>query len=314
MSNAVQKQRYGMPETAVQRTMQALLNAGFDQQAAAELTSVARPALRLVPVECPPGGLPVGASHFGGMPDVPPEFEWPYFEGVPQRFLVQLDLAALPTVEGAVPFAPTTSVLPNTGWLLFFVEAGQGLWGDKHAPGGCFRVLWVQRPLGDLRRAIPPARSLAAPDFQRLDTNAMSALEFRPAIDLPSHDDDLMSGLPTVRLLQRTGFRMVERLQTAERELGSIVQHPGVYHHLHGHPNTIQSCIREECVCTGGADPCPGRGDAADWELLLELYSQWYEPGPAWAWGDGGSLYFMMHREDLVSRRFDEARMEFQFH
>src|SRR5687767_12746277 len=37
--------------------------------------------------------MPIGASRVGGMPDLPPEIEWPTHEGKKQRLLAQISLA-----------------------------------------------------------------------------------------------------------------------------------------------------------------------------------------------------------------------------
>jgi len=55
--------------------------------------------------------LPVGASRFGGGPDLPPELPWPVVDGKKLLFLAQIDLAQLPK-----------SVLPGEGWLYVFAR------------------------------------------------------------------------------------------------------------------------------------------------------------------------------------------------
>src|SRR5262245_27455074 len=40
-------------------------------------------------------GLPLGASRFGGVPDLPPGAAWPDREGVPMEFIAQIRLADL---------------------------------------------------------------------------------------------------------------------------------------------------------------------------------------------------------------------------
>lgn len=61
----------------------------------------------------PDDGRP-GASRWGGAPDVPPDFEWPYRGRFPLGFLAQINLAdLLPDAEN--PFPPR-------GLLLFFAD------------------------------------------------------------------------------------------------------------------------------------------------------------------------------------------------
>ena len=79
---------------------------------------------RFVPAE---SGLPVGASRFGGQPDVPAGFTWPVFETAvpedetvkprPLAFLAQFDCASLAPLD-------REGLLPKTGLLSFFYELG----------------------------------------------------------------------------------------------------------------------------------------------------------------------------------------------
>jgi uncharacterized protein YwqG len=43
---------------------------------------------------------------------------------------------------------------------------------------------------------------------------------------------------------------------------------------------------------------------AVDWRLLLQVDS---EPRASMYWGDSGRLYFMIHKDDLRRRRFDNV-------
>src|SRR4051794_1176339 len=60
-------------------------------------------------------------SRLGGAPNLPPEFEWPLWQGSPLAFLAQFDLAALSPLEDLD--------LPREGALFFFYETGGGAWG-----------------------------------------------------------------------------------------------------------------------------------------------------------------------------------------
>ena len=97
---------------------------------------------RFVPAE---SGLPVGASRFGGQPDVPAGFTWPVFETAvpedetvkprPLAFLAQFDCASLAPLD-------REGLLPKTGLLSFFYELGSQRWGYDPKDAGCARVYW----------------------------------------------------------------------------------------------------------------------------------------------------------------------------
>jgi len=60
--------------------------------------------------------VPIGASRFGGLPDLPPGVAWPERDGVPMEFVAQLRLADV------APHAPEGG-LPAKGSLLFFYNS-----------------------------------------------------------------------------------------------------------------------------------------------------------------------------------------------
>lgn len=77
-------------------------------------------------------------------------------DGTPLAFLLQLDLAQLPRIDG-LP-------LPTTGTLLFFYEAEEQAWGFDPQHRGCAQVIYL--PDTHPQRESPirpfPARRLAA--------------------------------------------------------------------------------------------------------------------------------------------------------
>ncbi len=68
----------------------------------------------MTPTRVPEGSsLALGASRFGGEPDLPPGTAWPTREGVPMQFVAQIRLADLAAYD-------IDQVLPTSGSLLFF--------------------------------------------------------------------------------------------------------------------------------------------------------------------------------------------------
>lgn len=72
------------------------------------------PALRLATRAVPDPEIPLTASKLGGNPDLPASLPWPTFEGAPMRFLLQLNLDALP--DGGLHPG-----IPRAGMLSFFI-------------------------------------------------------------------------------------------------------------------------------------------------------------------------------------------------
>ncbi|MBA4063380.1 MAG: hypothetical protein C0501_06640 [Isosphaera sp.] len=110
---------------------------------------LARPALTFASAKAPDTELPVGASKFGGCPDLPTE-EWPVYRGIPLDFLAQFDLAVLSA-------SVACRELPSSGVLSVFYWAEGNVY-DSSDEGG-WRVLHFPDPAELARRHPPPNMS-----------------------------------------------------------------------------------------------------------------------------------------------------------
>ena len=273
------------------RLASALTDAGLARHAST-LAGLARPSVRIVASRCAEHTLAPGASRFGGAPDLPPGFEWPSYAGHPHAFIAQLDLRALPH--------PEESLLPRSGWLVFFYEVESMKWGFDPADRGCAHVAWFDVDASTLVRTAPPAGVSSWGHFKPC------GLLYTDAVDLADWGDLLLTAA-------------VERMTDAEQErylsyLASRI--PPTYHHLLGHPQLIQNDMRLECeLASKGINvgtPAGYEGSdasvpaARDWQLLLQVDTD-EEEGPGWCWGDVGRIYFWIRNQDLEARRFEKT-------
>ena len=95
------------------------------------------------------------------------------------------------------------------------------------------------------------------------------------------------------------------------------------FHRVGGYPDCIQPSIDPKleahlvshglnCGDQSGYREGRDRGlepGAAEWDLLLQVDS---EGGIGMQWGDGGRLYFLIHKDDLRQHRFEKAWMTLQ--
>ena len=88
----------------------------------------------------------LGATRFGGKPDVPPDFVWPTYEGEsydhvvkdrPLTFLAQFNCEELAQFD-------KEHLLPDHGLLSFFYETDTQCWGYDPKNQGCARVYWFE--------------------------------------------------------------------------------------------------------------------------------------------------------------------------
>lgn len=250
-----------------------------------------------------------GTTHFGGVPDVPPDFVWPTFEGEgynneikvrPLSFLAQFQCAELQQYD-------TEHLLPDHGVLSFFYDMETQLWGFDPKDRGCARVFWFE-DRSELSAAEFPndleedyrfpacritlKRTMSLPDYE----------DYYESCVIPGICDDVEYGIYT---------DVKEELLHAEEQTGSK---------LLGWADIIQNSMRTDCelVSMGyylghGWSKIPdltvrhARKTACDrWVLLFQLDTIENDTVNI-MFGDCGSIYFYIPKEDLKARRFDRV-------
>lgn len=279
--------------------------AGFD------LVSVARPSVRLATQRVPYARIAIGGSRIGGVPDVPPGFEWPRWSpskprddkfaqpwrpdgAAPLGFIAQINLSDIPHVDDS---------LPATGWLYFFYDRYCEPWGFDPADRGCCRIIYVDSDRATLKRAEPPPDS----DPDHLAESCL--VEAWPELTLPDYLPNLEYGTSAYEAY----CAICDKLTESEGH---------THHRLLGHPQLIQNPMELECQLASNGIYCGGashfqeaeakalESGASDWRLLLQIDTD--EDGPGWMWGDVGRIYFWVKLPDLKSLRFDDSWLIFQ--
>lgn len=258
---------------------------------------------RFVPAQ---GKLAVGASKFGGRPDVPADFIWPVFETDtreddqvkerPLAFLAQFDCAQL------APLDPE-GLLPKEGVLSFFYELESQRWGYDPKDAGCARVFWFEGPLAPAEFPAELEEDFRLPELAAQLSGATDAPDFQdacPALEYPWTAND---------------YRIFDQ---ARRELG--MDYPANRSQLLGWPDIIQNNMTLQCELIsrgyylgGSWEKIPLEERSAlrtpsvrDWQLLFQLDT--VENGDfELMFGDCGRIYFYIRREDLAQRRFDRV-------
>lgn len=258
---------------------------------------------RFVPAQ---GKLAVGASKFGGRPDVPADFVWPVFETDtreddqvkerPLAFLAQFDCAQL------APLDPE-GLLPKEGLLSFFYELESQRWGYDPKDAGCARVFWFEGTLAPAEFPAELEEDFRLPELAAQLSGATDAPDFQdacPALEYPWTAND---------------YRIFDQ---ARRELG--MDYPANRSQLLGWPDMIQNNMTLQCELIsrgyylgGSWEKIPVEERSAlrtpsvrEWQLLFQLDT--VENGDfELMFGDCGRIYFYIRREDLAQRRFDRV-------
>ena len=254
--------------------------------------------------------LPVGASKFYGMPDLPADFDWPYYKGTdfedvtknrPLAFLAQINL-------GEAAQYDRTGLLPKTGVLSFFYETMSMEWGFEPGHKGYARVYYFKETEQLVSTAIPA------------ETKEWSvgerALTFADAVSL----------LSSFAYSRRSGKEVDwDTYNELRAEFGyDVAAHEDNPMKMLGYADEIQNEMEPECeLYSRGID-----GDvqeelseeeeaelvrnAADrWVLLFQMGTVADEDTEL-MYGDCGLIYFWIRKEDLAARNFDRVHLILQ--
>lgn len=254
----------------------------------------------------------VGATKFGGKPDVPPDFKWCRFKGedylsgevksCPLSFLAQFDLEEISKYD-------TEGLLPKKGLLSFFYECETGHWGFDPEDKGCARVFFFE----DISALAPAEFPEDLAEDLRLPELRITAASER---SYQSYEDFLVQRDPRSSLW--------EEFDSAQKSLG--IDEPGERSKLLGWADVIQGNMTRECELVsrgyylgdGWDNVTPQDRQETeqwanrDWLLLLQLDSILADNGIEVNYGGRGRLYFYIRREDLAAHNFDNVWMILQ--
>ena len=260
-----------------------------------------------------PSTLEIGASRIGGIPDLPRGYDWPRFNGKAQHFLAQINLNELNEFSCA-------NVLPQRGMLYFFYDCDQKTWGYDPKDRESFTVQYFDPVISELQLTEYPDEVEKPGFFKRLISNDGKfgkgfhpcSVKFRLVHTLPEEIPDEL-------------LKVEEPYIDFQCE--TLPNHYGVAEHEHqqllGHPTPVQGDMRLDCELVSNGFNCGnskpfeqadiGRYEnkAKDWVLLFQLVS---DDDAGMMWGDLGTLYFMIRKQDLANCRFNRAWMIFQCH
>ena len=221
-----------------------------------------------------------GGSRIGGPVWLPAGEDVPLDrQGAPMSFLAQIDFAEMPGLDG----------YPDSGILQFFIARDIYFGADLNDPRkGDFRVIYresVDGP-GELVQTRYDGRNgedyytpLDSKDLQgrgvrlkgKKDLSFPGIFSFTLARDLPDFVEN--NSFATLNALVREGYANTKEL-----------------HHVGGHPETVQDDWRVT-------------GELQEFDtVLLNLWSK-----DGLMWGDMGQGQFLIRREDLLRREFDNV-------
>lgn len=249
-----------------------------------------------------PETTPVGVSKVGGAPDLPPDLEWPEWEGEPLNFLAQISLPEIMGFE-------TGGLLPRDGMLYFFCDVTMD-WLFAEEP---IRFVFYAEDVSALRRSTPPASLLE-------DSGVLTPCRIR------FHQEWTM---PNYSCVEVTALALTEDekqrywetwVQWNERQ----PQPRPPCHRILGCPDVMYNDGRYQCLNTGTvmAEEWNDPGYIAEWvkkwspeaAKCLPLLQMDSDQGADLNWGDAGFLYYFVHQDDLRARNFEKVTVAHEGH
>ena len=261
-----------------------------------QLAGLALPCIGLESKATKDDEIPLGASKFGGQPDLPEDVSWPSWNDQPLAFLCQINLASASKLD-------TDKLLPATGLLSFFYVADQSTWGFDPQDRGSWSVQYFAD--AELKRTPWPE------DLDEEAYYTTCKLEYKRRATIPGWETKMVDDLKLSEDEQEKFFDFTE----------AFTDEDDPFHHLLGHPQEIQGAMQLECQlasnglycgdATGYNDPLAEalKSGQSDWRLLMQIDS---DENADWMWGDVGRLYFWMTSDDLNARNFSNCWMILQ--
>jgi hypothetical protein len=278
--------------------LKARLSAAGLSSVAETVLGMVRPCYRIERTLTSEENLPIGTSRFGGLPDVPADFEWPELTSGKQpeamEFVGQIRLQDLPS--------PMPEHLPRQGLLSFFTRWSEARVSFYPEGTALRRVASPNPPVAAAPTGI--FKSLVAaltPNRDPHRTYRPCALTFVPGLALPD------GGSASIGQLKLSAG-------DAESYMESVLEHADTQHQMFGYSRPVQNEMELECDFLRRQqdmqwDSPPDRFVSAtrDWILLLQVDTDDSKDGPGWMWGDAGMVYFWIHRDDLAALAFDKV-------
>jgi len=218
--------------------------------------------------------LTLVCSKFGGAPDVPVSFVWPTWFDKPLGFLAQINL------QDIAPF-DLHHVLPPMGLLSFFYDGLEGYNKEGN------RVFWFAN-------TVPLARSQAhGPNLvQTCQITSSPYLELLHFIDGHWQENEWREILDATTAYN---FYPERPIDSANKMLG------------YGDDFGRNSVVPNFNVPNGDyLKRISSIPETVDYHLLLQVDS---DDRLGVMWGDAGTVNFMIHKDHLAARHFNEAQL-----
>lgn len=269
-------QNGGRPRpTTLEEMRAAAAEAGVSREGVERIIAAALPSAALIP-DVDGDVAEIGGPRLGGLPDLPPDVQWPEGPNGTLDFVMQLPLDRLPTAvldDGG---------LPHEGMLSVFYDVCGEAYGSEPEDREHWRLVWTapDQPL------VRHARPVAVTEHEEVDFPSV-ALVVREELTFPSSLSPIFEGD------DGDGFAYCDLEDSFADADGDVSR-------LLGNADAIQGGMEAEAAMATGRP----ESDAASWRLLMQICS---EDAAEMLWGDVGMLYILMPEDSMRAHRWEDA-------
>lgn len=237
--------------------------------------------------------LTPGTSKIGGLPDLPPDLDWPEWKGKPLPLIAQINLSEIANYD-------YEKVLPSTGVMYCFFDERAFEVGSPQ-PHESWRVIYY---VGDLSRL-----EHRRPSSNDVHVYSTRAITFATQPTLPPWESMYIErlGISYDALRPDASQEQKDEIE-AYMNLGKKLDAqnnldlPG--HQLLGHPYQVQGDLLYTLQHDFHIEE-----DPTQWRLLLQIDT---DDDAHMIWGDCGLLYFYISKQALARRDFSHVLMVMQ--
>lgn len=246
--------------------------------------------------------IPIGASKFGGHPDLPESFKWYYFNGKspfddctknrPLSFLAQINCEEVKKYD-------LDNRLPNTGILYFFYELETMSWGFDPNDKGSARVYYYDGDISELVRTDYPE------DMPKEYKLPSIKLVFESKENIPDYEE-ICNEINMDEWEKYNNFKCKDNI--VSDDLSKLL----------GYADSIQGSMIHQCEAVSRKIYCGRKLDItteeqkeieehkSEWKLLFQLGT--VSKGDfELMFGDCGKIYFYIREADLKNKNFENV-------
>ncbi len=116
-----------------------------------EIVKITKKMIRIKTEKSDDQSIKIGESKMGGDPDLPEDFQWPYWNEEPLTLLIQVNLSEMNRFSAS-------KFLPKEGMLYFFYDHNQSTFGFDIDDKGSWKVIYSKSKSQELKRISNPVK------------------------------------------------------------------------------------------------------------------------------------------------------------